>query len=93
MRVRFIGANEPGEDDVCTVFGQEFPRGVWIETKHQKLVNNPAFENDVNEDGEPGPSVEELRKQLDDLGVTYSPRAGPANLLAKLDEATKPQSE
>ena len=93
MRVRFIGAKEPGEDEVCTVFGQDFPRGVWVEASNQKLVGNPAFEVDTDGDGEPGPSVEALRAQLDDLGVKYHHKAGAEKLLALLDEATAPQPE
>lgn len=90
MRVRFIGAKEPGEDEVCTVFGQEFPRGEWVETSNQKLVGNPAFEVDADADGEAGPSVEELKAALDAKGIKYHHKAGPeklAELLASAPEA------
>ena len=85
MRVRFIGADEPGEDEVCTVFGQDFPRGEWVEVSSAKL--------DTDGDGEPGPSVEALRAQLDELNVKYHHKAGAEKLLALLDEATAPQPE
>lgn len=87
MRVRFIGSGEPGEDEVCTVFGQDFPRGEWVEASNQKLANNPAFEVDADADGVPGPSVEELRAALDLKGVKYHHKAGPEKLAELLAAA------
>jgi hypothetical protein len=93
MKVRFIGSGEPGEDEVCTVFEQDFPRGEWVETSNQKLVGNPAFETDADEDGAADLDPAALKAQLDELGVKYHHKAGPEKLLALLDEATKPPAE
>lgn len=82
MRVRFIGSGEPGEDEVCTVFGQDFPQGVWVETSNQKLVGNPAFEADADKDDEPEVSADELKAILDERGVKYHHKAGLEKLKA-----------
>ena len=85
MRVRFIGADEPGEDDVCEAFGQLFPRGEWVEVDNAKLAANPAFEVDIDGDDAPDPNVDALKAELDRRGVKYHHKAGPAKLKALLD--------
>lgn len=58
--IRFVGHSEDGENSVCTVFGKNFRRGVWVpfsnldgtnpdkkaltEGQIAKLRANPAFE-------------------------------------------------
>jgi hypothetical protein len=82
MRVRFIGSGEPGEDEVCTVFGQDFPLNEWVTTTHEKLVRNPAFEADADGDDEPEVSADELKAILDERGVKYHHKAGLEKLKA-----------
>lgn len=82
MRVRFIGSDDPTEDSVCTVFGQDFPKGEWVEVSNAKLARNPAFEVDADGDGEPEPSAEELKAILDERGVKYHHKAGLEKLKA-----------
>lgn len=90
MRARFRG--EAGGDSVCVVFGQEFPVGEWVQTPSAKLATNPMFEVDIDGDDEPDPTVDELRADLDQLGVAYHPRAGVAKLKALLEQATAPEA-
>lgn len=80
MRVRFI-AGEEGE--CCTVFGQDFPLGVWVETDHPKLAANPAFEveGDVASD-----LLNDLRAECDLRGIKYHHKAGVEKLTALLAE-------
>ena len=87
MKARFLG---DGDHTVTTVFGQDFPVDTWVETTNAKLIGNPMFEVDVDDDGKPDPgeqpTVEDLRAKLDALGVSYHPRAGVAKLSAMLTE-------
>lgn len=85
MRVRFKG---DGDHTVTTVYGQDFPVDEWVEVHGlaRKLGANPAFDVDTDGDDEPGPTVEELRAQLDAKGIAYHPRAGVAKLSALLTE-------
>lgn len=79
MRVRFIGSGEDGEDAVCTVFGQSFPLGEWVEASSAKLTGNPAFEVEAGA-GEPDLTVDEMKAELDRRGVKYHHKAGSARL-------------
>lgn len=92
MRVRYIG---DGADTECVVFGHSFPEGEWVEVPAslRKLTTNPMFEVDTDGDGEPGPTAEELKADLDALGVEYHHRAGIPKLKALLEEATAPKAE
>lgn len=85
MKVRFIGSGEDGEDAVCTVFGQLFPLGEWVETSNAKLAGNPAFEVDADGDREPDPTPDEMKAELDRRGVKYHHKAGAARLKELLD--------
>lgn len=85
MRVRFIGADDDGEDAVCVVFDQSFPRGEWVEVSNAKLAANPAFEVDTDRDDRPDPQVSDIKAELDRRGVKYHHKAGPAKLKALLD--------
>lgn len=80
MKVRFIGSDDPTEDTICTVFGQDFARGEWVEVSNAKLASNPAFEVDADRDDEPDPTVDEMKAELDRRGVKYHHKAGPARL-------------
>jgi hypothetical protein len=83
MRVRFI-AGEEGE--VCTVFGQDFPFGVWVETDHPKLAHNPAFEVEGEESSVVGDLLKDLRAECDARGIKYHHKAGVEKLTALLAE-------
>ena len=82
MKVLFIGSGEDGEDLVCTVFGQSFPLGEWVEVSNAKLATNPAFEVDADGDDEPEFSVDELKAILTERGVKYHHKAGLEKLKA-----------
>ncbi|MDM8352896.1 hypothetical protein [Brevundimonas diminuta] len=93
-KARFIGdPNHNGDGpDELTLYGVEFVKGEWIAVPANvaaKLSGNNHFEIDANDDGAADPTVEELRAQLDQLGVKYHHKAGAEKLLALLDEATK----
>ena len=85
MKVRFIGSGEDGEDPVCTVFGQDFPLGEWVEVSNAKLATNPAFEVDADGDDEPESSVDELKAILTERGVKYHHKAGLEKLKALIN--------
>lgn len=96
MQVRFIGAlgsdglPDPKENNACLVFGLEFPRGEWRPVEGPvaaKLKGNPAFEVDTDNDGQAGPTADEMRAELDALNIPYHHNAGPAKLAALLAEA------
>lgn len=94
MRARFIGdPRNNGEGASALSFaGVEFIKDEWTPVSAalgKKLAKNDHFELDADHDGAADPTVEELRAQLDDLGVKYHHKAGPEKLLALLDEATK----
>lgn len=87
MRVRFIEDASP--DDACVVFGLTFPVNQWVEVPasvFNRLSRNPAFEADTDGDGEPGPTLEELRAKCDALGIHYHHKAGVKRLLELLSE-------
>lgn len=45
-KVRFIGSDDPTEDETCTVFGLTFPKGEAVTVPADvfaKLSNNPTF--------------------------------------------------
>ena len=88
MRVRFIGSGEPGENAVCVVFGTSFPVGQWVPVSaeiYKRLSGNWTFERDQDDDGQADPTLEQMRKALDDRGIPYHHRAGLAKLKALLD--------
>jgi len=85
MKVRFIGSDDQTEDTICSVFGQTFPLGEWVETSNAKLAGNPAFEVDADGDEEPDPTVDEMKAELDLGGVKYHHKAGPARLKAMIN--------
>lgn len=87
-----------GDGRSCTVYGQTFPVGEWVEVEGlaaQKLPGNPMFEADGEEPEADGPGVDDLRAELDALGVSYHPRAGAAKLAVLLASAAQidPQPE
>lgn len=90
MKARFRG--EDGGDRECVVFGQTFPEGEWVEVEKptKKLVGNPMFETDENNDDAPDDTIASLRADLTALGVAYHHAAGVTKLTALLAEATKP---
>ncbi len=94
MRARFIGdPRNNGEGASALSFaGVEFIKDQWAPVSAslaKKLKGNDHFELDADHDGVADPSVDELRGQLDDLGVKYHHKAGVEKLTALLDEATK----
>ncbi len=87
MRVRFTGDGDPN-NAVCVVFGLSFPVGQWVAVPapvFKKLDGNPTFDADLDDDGEPEMSVDEMRAALDARGVKYHHKAGAAKLKALLD--------
>ena len=89
MRVRYKGdgsvERDTGEPSPCVVFGQVFAVGEWVEVAgNSKLATNPMFDVDTDGDGEPGPSVEELRALCDEQGIHYRLNAGVKRLLELL---------
>jgi hypothetical protein len=91
MRVRFkgeMGADGEMLSKPCTVFGQAFPVGQWVDVEGraaQKLPGNPMFEAEESEpEDQSGPTIEELRAELDAREVKYHPRAGVQKLQALL---------
>lgn len=95
MKARFIG--DPNDNcsgaDTITVYDHEFVKGKWRTVSNAKFATHSHFEFDGDEDGKPDLDEDELRKALDELGVKYHPRTGPAKLAAMLEEATAPPSE
>lgn len=83
MRVRF-----KGPEDECVVFGQTFPRGEWVAVagEAKRLVGNPTFDVDADRDGEPEPTIEQMRERLELLGVKPHPKAGLKRLAELLAE-------
>lgn len=93
MRVRYIGTEDPTDNASCGVFGLTFERGEWVDLDGpapSKLLTNPTFEVDTDGDGEAGPTVEELRAMLDELGVKFHHKSGAAKLAELLEQATAP---
>lgn len=91
-KARYIG--DPRHDgegpDQVESCNHAFTKGEWTEVSAEaarRLANNNHFEVDTDEDGEPGPTVEELRDQCDALGIEYHPRAGVKRLSELLAEA------
>lgn len=81
MKARFI-SDDPTEGD--TVYGGvDFPLNEWVTVSAdlaKKLAPSPCFEVDTDEDGEDGPTVEELRAECDKRGIPYRPNAGVKRL-------------
>lgn len=76
---RFNGEG-PAEVHSCSL---PFVKGEWREISAEvalRLAGNNHFEIDTDGDGEPGPTVEELRSQCDARGIAYHPRAGVKRL-------------
>lgn len=47
MKVRYISTPDPTDDKTCTVFGQTFDVGKWVDVDDSlagKLAGNPTFE-------------------------------------------------
>lgn len=86
MKARYLG--EEGGDATCVAFGLSFPTGEWVEIgkDQQRLVGNPMFETDADEDGDADPTVEVMKERLTALGVTFHHKAGAAKLAALLAE-------
>ncbi len=90
-QARYIGdprhdGQGPDEVDSCNY---HFVKGEWREINAAaaaRLTNNNHFEVDTDDDGEAGPTVDELRARLDALGIAYHHKAGVAKLTALLDD-------
>lgn len=84
MRVRFRGE---ADGLPCEAFGQSFPVGEWVEVAGLalRLATNPMFDADPNDDGQAGPTVEELRAECDARGISYRSNAGVKRLLELLN--------
>lgn len=98
MQARFIGSDDPKENAVCEVYGGVFPMNEWVEVSGlaaAKLRGNPTFEVDADDDGAADPTDDELRAQLDALGVKYHHKAGTEKLKAALADhlAANPDPE
>jgi hypothetical protein len=92
MRVRFIGDPRHGGEgpDRLSLFGVEFVKGQWVEVSDafpKKVARHSHFEVDTDGDGQPGPTLEELRAELDAKGIAYHHKAGVKRLLELLDDA------
>ena len=88
MRARFIGDPQHGGEgpDSLSLFGAEFNRTDWTLVPpafERKISGNSHFEIDMDGDGEPDPTEDEMRAQLDAMGVKYRKNASPETL-AKL---------
>lgn len=91
-KARYIGDPRhdgagPDEVDSC---GHRFVKNEWTEVSAAaaaRLSVNNHFEIDTDGDGEPGPTVEDLRARCDAEGIEYSPRAGVKRLSELLAEA------
>jgi hypothetical protein len=95
MKARFIG--DPGDGfsgpETLTVFGVEFVKGEWAEVRDKRFGSHSHFEFDADENGEPDPSVDKMKADLDELGVKYRANASPAKLAELLEAATAPSPE
>lgn len=81
---RFNGQG-PDEVDSCTF---HFVKGEWTEINAAaaaRLANNNHFEVDTDEDGEPGPTVDDLRAECDARGISYHHKAGVPKLTELLE--------
>lgn len=92
IKARFVGdkADPKSDPDEVSAFGVSFVKDEWTDvpkTFADKIAGNTHFEIDSDGSGTADPTIEDLRAQLDAKGIAYSPRAGIANLQAKLDEA------
>lgn len=92
MKARFVGDPNDGFSGPqhLTCWGVEFVKGEWATVANVKFARHSHFEFDGDGDGEPDLDPDEIKKALDDLGVKYHHKAGPAKLAAMLEEATAP---
>lgn len=82
-----FGGQGPAQVDSCR---HTFIKGEWTDVTAEaaaRLANNNHFEIDTDGDGEPGPTVEELRARCDAVGIEYHARAGVKRLSDLLAEA------
>lgn len=92
MKARFVGDPNDGFSGPhkITVWGVDFVKDEWQKVTNPKFARHSHFEFDGDENGEPDLDPEELKKALDDLGVKYHHKAGPAKLAELLEAATAP---
>lgn len=91
-KARYIGdprhdGEGPAEVDSCN---HHFVKGEWTDVSAEaarRLANNNHFEVDTDDDGEAGPTVDELRAECDARGIQYHARAGVKRLAELLAEA------
>lgn len=92
MRARFIGDPRNGGEGALALssFGVDFVKGEWTPIPAAvvaKLQGNHHFEIDTDEDGEPGPTIEELREALSARGIRFHHKAGVSKLQQLLAES------
>lgn len=84
MKARFVGdpADHFSGPDAITVWGVQFVKDKWREVDNNRFATHSHFQTDADEDGAPGPSVDELKYRLDEAGVKYHHASGHAKLAA-----------
>ena len=97
-KARFIGDPRHGGQGPArmTMLDVAFVKGEWADVSAavaNRLAVNNHFEIDTDGDGEPGPTIESLRADLDSLGVKYHHKAGVERLSDLLDQATAPNGD
>lgn len=82
MKAMFVG--DPNDNfsgaETITVYGETFTKGKWKEVGSNRFATHSHFLTDADEDGAPGPTEDELKANLDALGVRYNSRAGAGKL-------------